>query len=434
MEGWFPGSDIAVATAVLLLLVTLGLGGAAVMRALFRRSSGRREPGDRGDYTDPFLRAVGETISTLKEKQDTLSRLHQVAERRAEEAETYSSLLLRSIPTGVIAFDADLHVESANPAASALLGALPEPAVGAPCETLFDDDGGLGAALRACLREEWHGRPEEFQVRRHDGQVVVLEARIATLERSERRGVLAVLTDITEARALERRVRLKESLAAAGEMAAGLSHQVRNSLAALAGYGRLLRTKRDAPHEVDRLAGRVQDEVSELAQVTRDFLRFARPEELHAEPADISGLVDEILRTFDADSRAANVRIERQFQPAPVVANVDAVLFREAITNLVRNGIEAMAGGGVLTVSVAMPTDGGEALVTLEDTGHGLQGKELRELLRPFYTTKEGGTGLGLSVVQKVVALHGGTLDCWDSPEGGAVFRIGVPVTAQEHA
>jgi signal transduction histidine kinase len=144
--------------------------------------------------------------------------------------------------------------------------------------------------------------------------------------------------------------------------------------------------------------------------------------------------VDEILRTFDADSRAANVRIERQFQPAPVVANVDAVLFREAITNLVRNGIEAMAGGGVLTVSVAMPTDGGEALVTLEDTGHGLQGKELRELLRPFYTTKEGGTGLGLSVVQKVVALHGGTLDCWDSPEGGAVFRIGVPVTAQEHA
>jgi PAS domain S-box-containing protein len=434
MDEWLPGGDIAVATAVLLLLVTVGVGGAAAVRGLVKRSSGRRDAGNRGNYTDPFLRAVGETISTLREKQDTLSRLHQVAEQRAEEAETYSSLVLRSIPTGVIAFDADLRVEGTNPAASVLLGAPPDQTIGRRCEDLFEEDGGLSNALRDCLREEGQGQPRQFLVRRRDGTALVLEARVATLGRSQRRGVLAVLTDMTEARALERRLRLKESLAAAGEMAAGLSHQVRNSLAALAGYGRLLRTKNDAPDEVDRLAGRIQDEVNELEQITRDFLRFARPEELNVEPADVTELVSEVLNTLDEDLEAAHVRVEKRFRAGPVLASVDAVLFKEALANLVRNGVEAMPTGGVLTVCVETSSSAGEALVTLADTGQGLAGRELKELLRPFYTTKEGGTGLGLSVVEKVVALHGGTLSCRDGSEGGAVFRVGMPLLSREHA
>ncbi len=434
MEDWFPGGDIAVATAVLLLLVTLGLGGAAVVRGLLKRSSGSKDARDRGGHTDPFLRAVGETITTLRDKQDTLSRLHQVAEQRAKEAENYSSLVLRSIPTGVIAFDADLRVESTNPAASALFGAPPDQTVGMRCEDLFDEDGGLTDALRDCLRGDRRSRPRQFLVRRHDGRALVLEARVATLGRSQGTGVLAVLTDTTEARALEKRLRLKESLAAAGEMAAGLSHQVRNSLAALAGYGRLLRAKRNAPNEVDRLAGRIQDEVNELAQVTRDFLRFARPEELNAEPTDITVLVDDVLGALERDLEAAGVRVERRFQQGPVVVSVDAVLFREALTNLVRNGVEAMPTGGVLSVSVEIPSGGGEAVITVSDTGQGLRGKELRELLRPFYSTKEGGTGLGLSVVDKVVALHGGTLACRDGPDGGAVFRVGIPLLVQGRA
>ncbi len=434
MDGWLPGSDIATATAVLLLLVTLALGGAAVVRGFLKRSAARRAAADRGYHSDPFLRAVGDTISTLREKQDTLSRLREDAEQRAEAAESHSSLVLRSIPTGVITFDADLRVESVNPAGSSLLGDLSFDLLGCSCTDLYADDGGLSDAFAACLAGNGGVRAAQYHVRRHDGITLTVEARIASFAKAQGRGVLVALTDMTEAKALETRMRLKESLAAAGEMAAGLSHQIRNSLGALAGYGRLLRSKRGAPDEVDRLAGRIQDEVQELEKITRDFLRFARPEELNTMHVDLTELADEVLRTFDGVFQRSSITVRRGPWSQGTVVSIDEVLFREALTNLVRNAVEAMPSGGVLEVDVETSTDGREARIAFSDSGAGLRGKDLKELLRPFYTTKEGGTGLGLSVVEKVVALHGGRLSCWERPEGGAGFGIGIPVVGREAA
>jgi PAS domain S-box-containing protein len=435
MGDWLPSGEVAIASLVLLILLTIGLGSAAVVRGVHRRS-GRRASrrGDAGGYAEPFLRAVGETITTLKEKQDTLSHLREHAEQRAQEAETYSSLVLKAIPTGVVGFDDSLQVESINPAAGTLLGMAPQAALGKRCAELLSDDGGLGDALGSCLRGAARRRPVEFRVRRLDGRPLIVEGRIACLGGERRHGVLAVLTDMTDARALERRVRLKESLASAGEMAAGLSHQVGNSLAALAGYGRLLKTKQDTPAEVERLADRVQAEVRELEQVTRDFLKFARPEELNPEPADVVALVEEVLRSFRDDLSANAIHLQRRFEHEAIQASVDGVLLKEALANLVRNAVEAMPSGGELTVEVAAAQEGHDVAITISDTGEGLAGKNIQELLRPFYTTKERGTGLGLSVVEKVAALHGGSLTCSDGAVRGAVFSLALPAGNQEAA
>ena len=435
MGDWLPSSEVAIASLVLLIVLTIGLGSAAVARGVHRRS-GRRASrrGDSGDYAEPFLRAVGETITTLKEKQDALSHLREHAEQRAQDAETYSALVLRAIPTGVVGFDASLQVESINPAAGSLLGMDPTAAGGKRCAELFSDDGGLGIALGKCLQGDVQRRAEEFRVRRLDGRPLIVEGQIACLGSQRRQGVLAVLTDMTDARALEKRVRLKESLASAGEMAAGLSHQVGNSLAALAGYGRLLKAKRDVPEEVERLAGRVQAEVKELEQVTRDFLKFARPEELSPEPVDVAELADEVLGSFRRELSAGGVRLRRRFGQAVIRASADRVLLKEALANLVRNALEAMPSGGDLEVEVSLSREGHDVGIAIADTGEGLAGKDIDELLRPFYTTKEGGSGLGLSVVEKVAALHGGSLTCSDGAAGGAVFKLSLPADVRGDA
>ncbi len=432
MSGWLPGSDVATATVVLLILLTVGIGSAALLRRVFRRSS---EHGSRaargGSHTGPLLRAVGETITTLKEKQDTLTQLRERAERRAQEAEGYSALILTAIPTAVIGFDHTLRVQSVNSAASHLLHTHPSVAIGRHCGELFGDDGGLQSALEECLQGAGTNRARELHVKRGDGRALVLEARLAPWGGEGEKGVLAVLTDRTAAKALERRVRLKESLAAAGEMAAGLSHQVRNSLAALAGYARLLRAKGDSPGEVERLAGRVEQEVRELDRVTGDFLRFARPEELHAEAIDVGTFVEGIVEGFREELEARSIKVRGTSGKCDVRLRLDRRLFREALGNLVRNAVEAMPSGGELEIDVVAAVEPNEVWVTVGDTGEGLGGRDIQELLRPFYTTKEQGIGLGLSVVEKVVTLHGGRLSCWERQGGGAAFRVTLPLEDQ---
>jgi PAS domain S-box-containing protein len=432
MSGWLPGGDVATATAVLLILLTIGIGSAALVRRLAKRSGeqGPRAVGG-GGHTGPLLRAVGETITTLKEKQDTLAQLREKAERRAEEAEGYSALILTAIPTAVMGFDPALRVQSVNPAATHLLRTHPSVAIGRHCTELFEDDGGLQTALQECLEGVSTGQARELRVKRGDGRPLVLEARLALWGGEREKGVLAVLTDITAAKALERRVRLKESLAAAGEMAAGLSHQVRNSLAALAGYARLLRAKGGSPGQVERLAGRVEREVKELDRVTGDFLRFARPEELHAEAIDINTFVEEIVEGFREELESRSIKVGRKSEGCDVRLRLDRRLFREALGNLVRNAVEAMPSGGEFEIDVVAAVEPNEVWVTVCDTGEGLGGRDIQELLRPFYTTKKRGIGLGLSVVEKVVTLHGGRLSCWERQGGGSAFRVTLPLEDQ---
>ncbi len=226
----------------------------------------------------------------------------------------------------------------------------------------------------------------------------------------------------TAVKRLERELSFRRELAALGEMSAGIAHEFRNATAAILGYARLAGAAGDAEARARHLA-RIRSEAEHVARVTGDFLLFARPERLHLAPVALAPLVEEVLAEGRATCPGAAFSAEGAFPEF----EADAALLRRALVNLVRNAAEAAGDGGRVAVRGEPTGDGGLALV-VEDSGPGVSPEAAKKLFVPFTSTKEGGTGLGLSLVAKIAALHGGSVAASRSAAlGGAAFRLDLP-------
>ncbi|HMM36768.1 MAG TPA: ATP-binding protein, partial [Thermoanaerobaculia bacterium] len=235
-------------------------------------------------------------------------------------------------------------------------------------------------------------------------------------------GGLVFLEDRTAVKRLERELSFRRELAALGEMSAGIAHEFRNATAAILGYARLAGAASDAEARARHLA-RIRSEAEHVARVTGDFLLFARPERLQLAEVPLAPLVEEILAEGRATCPGAAFSAEGDF---PRV-EADAALLRRALVNLVRNAAEAAGGGGRVAVR-GEPSDCGGGALVVEDSGPGVAPEAAEKLFVPFASTKEGGTGLGLSLVAKIAALHGGSVTASRSTAlGGAAFRLVLP-------
>jgi len=231
--------------------------------------------------------------------------------------------------------------------------------------------------------------------------------------------------------------RRSERLAALGQLSAGLAHEIRNPLGVIKGSAEMLTQKLQASDELAReLAGYISTEVNRLSALVTEFLDFARP--LHAQPhtADLTALLDRVLKVV-ADRHAGKpesskpVRVERHFASGLPLVPLDESLCEQAFLNLVQNAYEAMEDqGGTLQVEVRPVTrndrDGVELRLT--DTGPGVPEELREEIFNPFVTTKKTGVGLGLSIVSKIVDGHHGSIHVENAPGGGAVFTLFFPL------
>jgi signal transduction histidine kinase len=227
--------------------------------------------------------------------------------------------------------------------------------------------------------------------------------------------------------------RRSERLAALGQLSAGLAHEIRNPLGVIKGSAEILNQKLQGSNELAReLAGYISSEVNRLGELVTEFLDFARP--LHADlgPADLTALLDRVLKTV-ADRWSGNpVEVERSYAASLPLVPLDESLCEQAFLNLVQNAYEAMdeKGGGTLQVDVRCTghedRDGVE--VRLGDTGPGVPGNLREEIFNPFVTTKKTGVGLGLSIVSKIIDGHHGSIRVDNRPQGGAVFTIFFPL------
>jgi signal transduction histidine kinase len=215
----------------------------------------------------------------------------------------------------------------------------------------------------------------------------------------------------------------REAMARAGELSAGMAHELRNGLGTILGYARLVQQD---PAGAAQAAARIRDECAALEQVIKRFSEFVRDERLQAARFDLRRTTERLLaRELQARPGAA---VELAAGPEAGLVG-DEELVERALENLLRNAREAAGPSGRVTLSLAR--DGGEARVSVADDGPGLS-PEVRASLRPFFTTKPGGLGLGLALVAKIAALHGGRLELLDrSPRGlvAALILRDVPVT-----
>lgn len=299
---------------------------------------------------------------------------------------------------------------------------------------------GDGTALAASLREI-----------HPDGEVVLMTgfATVETAAAAVRAGAFAylvkpcavpeLLLTIEQAlrqmrlhvdrRALARRAQMAEKLAAIGTLTAGLSHEIRNPLNAAALQLSVLQRRLERLPEQLRGAcleplGLVRDEIRRLDHILEDFLQFARPRELTAQPVQIVPLAERVLDLLQTDADRRSIQLERRLAAVPPVAGDEGRL-RQVIMNLALNAMEAIGGPG--RVRIATESRGGEVLLSVEDSGPGIPPEIRERIFEPFFTTKASGSGLGLSIVSAIVTQHAGSIAIGDAPGGGARFVVTLP-------
>jgi two-component system sensor histidine kinase HydH len=225
--------------------------------------------------------------------------------------------------------------------------------------------------------------------------------------------------------------RRSERLAALGQLSAGLAHEIRNPLAVIKGAAETLSKKlQSADPLTNEVMGYISSEVNRLNSLVTRFLDFARPSKLECQPGEIPPLVERALKVAHDRWPEAKVEVERHYMEALPQVPIDRNLTEQVFTNLVLNAYEAMATqGGRLRVSVAAASSDGRrgVEVTVEDTGPGIPHELREEIFNPFFTTKESGVGLGLSIVSKIVDDHRGWIRLTSEAGKGACFRVFLP-------
>jgi signal transduction histidine kinase len=256
-----------------------------------------------------------------------------------------------------------------------------------------------------------------------------LTQRLAEANRQETLRAQAVADQLAEAnrnlQEAEAVARRSERLAALGQLSAGLAHELRNPLGTMRASAEMLRTSLPAGNEVAaELAGFISSEVDRINSLVTRFLDFARPLELRLEPAELSEVIDRAIAQLERDT-PRQVTVYKNYSPDVPPFPFDAELIERVVYNLLLNAAQATQPGGAVTVKTR-PVDG-DVEVSVIDRGAGIHPDHLENIFNPFFTTKKEGAGLGLSVVSKIVDLHGGRITVESEPGKGSVFRLFLP-------
>jgi signal transduction histidine kinase len=415
------------------------------------------------DETEFVLETFQGVVAELRAKQRELERLSAQASARAATAERFSERVVASLPSGLLAFSASGLSTVVNAPARAILE-LDGAGVGLDAARFGLGGAGDGVDFRALLagapelaelvgrcletgklyrREEVSARVAGGRTRRLGVTVAPIEptptgdnpvpssAGIMEVEQSGARGVLCLLTDITEVAELREALARKRNLESLGEMSAGLAHEFKNALATLHGYAQLLQNARLDEAARASATAALLEEVRGLSEMVTSFLNFARPKTPDFGDVSLTELVGqcaEDLRAVYAERRVV-LSVEGDFAEV----RADERMLRQAILNLLRNAAEAVpedASERRVTVRGSRERDqAGRAWsrVEIEDTGAGIAEADLPRIFIPFFTTKTKGHGVGLALAHRVATEHGGTLSASNSHAGGAVFTLRLP-------
>lgn len=359
-----------------------------------------------------------DVVSKLKEKERELEILRTTAEKRASEIEIYNEDILQSVPSGVVSFDQQLCITRMNAAAEKILDCREDEVAGKGYAEVFSSPIRDIVAGRRMIERTDTGYTTK------SGKRIWLGLNISPLKDSTGTviGQILVFTDLTELKAFQSQMELRERLSNLGEMSAGIAHELRNPMAVISGYTKIL-SKKIEPSLLPAVEA-ISKEIAVMDRIITDFLSFAKPTELVLTDVDPCALMENCIAAVE--SAAKGIVIIKKLD-AFLLIRADEVLLRQAITNLLQNAIEAMPEGGTLKVSVGSSPDG--VLIAISDSGHRIPAELQDKIFLPFFTTKEQGTGLGLSIVHKVVVSHGGSIRI-DSGEAGTTFSVSLPYAA----
>jgi two-component system sensor histidine kinase PilS (NtrC family) len=346
--------------------------------------------------------------------------------RDLENLEIFKDLVFESVPTGLIAVDRRSTITAFNRAAATITGVAVERAIGRPWEAVFGHVVPLPPIHMQIDKEPGGSARHEVTLHRTHAPAIPVRMTFSALYGAdgERMGLICACEDLSAIRAMEERLRQADRLATLGRMSANIAHEIRNPLASLTGAIEVLAASGTAAELRDRLAGIVIKESGRLNAILRDFLEYARPAPLARAGVNVCEIIDEVLLLLERQAPPGTVKMARELPPS-LEWDVDPQQFRQAIWNLCLNAVQAMPEGGELRVTATAADS--TLTVRIADTGDGIGAADIHHVFEPFFSTKPGGSGLGLALVHRVVQDHGGEVEVDSNPGAGTTFTVRIP-------
>ena len=372
--------------------------------------------------------ATAMLTSYLSEKLQRASQELDVNRQNLAELRALNQNVIESIPSGLITVTQDGTASFVNPAGAAILEQQPLAVLGRHVTDL----GFLSPEEWPSVRQQLDtGRVVRTEIddkmmngrRRSIGFAV---SPLTTLE-GHSAGYTLIFQDLTEMKKLEIELRLKDRMAAVGELSAGIAHEIRNPLAAIAGSVQVLKNSKSLTPQEQRLMSIVLKESERLNKSISDFLRFVRPQERHSVEFDVAASLSETLDLLANSSELHEkhqIRCEIDPPAFPLVGDADQI--RQVFWNLARNAVQAMPSGGVLTVRTKV--DNGSYNIVFTDNGRGMSQTDIQRLFQPFRTNFPSGTGLGMAISYRIVQEHGGRIDVSSREGTGTAITVTLPV------
>lgn len=374
--------------------------------------------------------AVGNPLATAMEN----ARLYQ----EIQEVNLHRARILSTMRGGVIAVDKDGVVTTINEAAQDMTGAVE---VGWTLDRICPE---VADVLRYTLTQRRGVRDFETIIRRPGREEISVVMSSSCLDKTENvvAGAMIMIYDLTQVKQLEANVQRAHRLSSIGTLAAGMAHEIKNPLVPIKTFSQLLPTRYDDPEFRATFVEVVPHEVDRIDSIVTRLLDFARPKPAQFAPQNLRELIDEVLALVENQVRKANISVQVDIPDEFVEVYGDEQQLHQVFLNLMLNAVDAMRAQQQGQVSVCarrakMRTRRNGSIPLLEvecvklsvaDSGPGITQENLDRIFTPFYTTKENGTGLGLSVVYSIITEHGGQIEVDSTPGLGTTFTVTLPL------
>lgn len=407
-----------------------------------RRQSKAEDKEQLAVFTQTFA-SFNSTLKTLNESYAALqARYQKIADELGETNErlrlalteqertrAFLENVLNSLTSGVLTIDLAGVVNSINPAGCRILGVARDEVVGQRYEALFG--GGFAAMqpLTQLLGADQPFKNHEKRIQINEHTCVPISSSGATIREADGRviGALEVFSDLTEMKLMEEEIARVKSLAALGEVAAVIAHEVRNPLSGIGGFAALLARELGEDHPQIGYVEKISGGVEKLEQTVSSLLEYARDLKLEATEGDLRELVKETVDSFriELSAREMPAQVDLELPPERLACRFDREHLSRALNNLLINAHQAAAGES--EISVAVEAGGSSATIAVCDHGEPIPEPMREKIFTPFFTTREGGTGLGLALVKKIVDAHHGAIELQNDSATSKSFIITLP-------
>jgi PAS domain S-box-containing protein len=377
------------------------------------------------------LKGTGEAAWTLWSLRDVTDRFR--LESRVRQMDELERNLVQASMDGIIVNDMRGDVLIFNQGAAKILGYTPEEVIGKVKVYKFYPNK-TAHEIKALTYDPAHGgvgilENYETQAIHKDGSLVPIWLSARLLHENGREiGIVGYFRDLRERRRLEMELLRSERLATLGKMVAHISHEIKNPLITIGGFAGQLGRMADLPKDVRRKLTLIHQEVQRLEKFLTDMSTFTREAPPQKTVGDLPALIQEVAELMDSGFKERSVLFHFHPQGQIPPFAFDSGKIRQVLLNLFKNAVESMPEGGDLTVITEVQDD--YLVLKITDTGHGIPPEQMQNLFTPFFTTKEGGTGLGLTICRGLITQHQGQISIESAVDRGTTCTIRLPLSS----